>query len=327
MAFIFGTPFMPLSQNKVTILTTKIQIQPDLKNSFADWQAKLNARIAAFPDFVSLEILSPKSPSQSEWAIIQRFYSPESLLDWRQSKERKELFEELKLLLNTQKPNAIQETEMVTSDLMKGGITEVFITQVSQEKESEFREWIAKIHQVEAKFPGFQGVYVQSPRLGQGKNWITLLQFDTPENLEHWLASSERQQLLNESKPLIASLESHRVISPYAAWFSSIAKKGKLPSLWKQTMTILLVLFPIVMLELKFLTPLTSHLGPSLSMFIGNAISVTLISWPMMPIAIRFLRWWLSPENHYRAISILGAFIVTMLYLLEIMVFSIFTKV
>src|SRR5262249_32985415 len=143
----------------------------------------------------------------------------------------------------------------------------------------------------------FRGVYVKSPTPGQGENWITLLRFDSQEHLDRWLTSKERKEVLKEARPLITSLESHRVISPFAGWFASTATDGRIPPVWKQTCLVLLVLFPIVMLELKFLLPLTKNLNLSVGTFIGNAISVTLVSWPMMPIAIYFLRWWLSPSD------------------------------
>lgn len=301
---------------KPIILKTKVRILPSVKDPFAEWQAKIHATIATFPGFVSLEIISSGDPS--EWVIVQRFYSSQSVLAWRESRKRKELMDELKKFVVNE--DEIQDIETEANKL-EGGVTEVFITEVGKDQDHAFRQWVARIHEVEAKFPGFRGMYIQSPTSGQGKNWITFLQFDTPENLDRWLASSERERVLNESKPLIAALETHRVISSYAGWFSSIAKKGRLPPVWKQTMLVLLVLFPIVMLELKFLSPLTKSFGSSLSTFIGNAISVTLISWPMMPIAILLLGWWASPEWGKRSKTIFGTFVVIAIYLLEILAF------
>lgn len=306
---------MPPPSKNITILTTNVRIPPNLKIDFADWQAQFNSVIAAFPGFVSLEISAQSTPT--EWLIVQRFYNAESVRAWRNSQEHKDLIEKLKILIPDMDSDAVQEIELEASNL-QGGVTEVFVTEVNPEMDRTYREWIAKIHQAEAKFPGFRGVYVQSPSTGKSKNWITLLQFDTPENLDRWLSSPERQEVLNESKTLIASLESHRVISPYAGWFSSIAQMGELPPVWKQTMIVLLVLFPIVMLEIRFLNPLLTGLNSALATFIGNAISVTLISWPMVPIAIWFLGWWLTPKSNKRSKTIVGTFLVVVLYLIEI---------
>lgn len=309
---------MPTSTEKANIATVQVRILPEHKPAFIDWQAKLNALIASFPGFVSLEILSPTGSGKDAWVIVQRFYDERCAQAWSQSPEYLDLSETLKSFTDDHR----LEEKVLGDSFPQNAVTEVFITQVSPDKELLYREWISKIHHVEAKFPGFKGVYVQSPAQIQGSNWITFLQFDTPENLDHWLNSPERKAILDESKALIASLESHRVITPYAGWFSSIAKTGKMPSVTKQTMLILLVLFPIVMLELKFLMPYLKGLDISLGTFISNAISVTLISWPMMPLAIKFLKWWLSPidENDTR-ITVLGTILVLVLYLIEIAIF------
>ncbi len=300
-----------------TIVMT-VRVRNECMTEFVDWQTKLNACISTFPGFISLEILSSIKDTQPVWMIVQRFSNAESSLGWRESKEHKQLIEELGKLLGS---NAIQEVESSISDL-QNGVTEVFVTQVSPDKEEAFRQWIAKIHQAEAKFPGFRGMYVQSPTQEQGRNWLTFLHFDNAENLDRWLCSSERQKVLIESKSLISSLESHRVISPYAGWFASIEKDGQLPSVWKQTMVVLLVLFPIVMLELKFLPLLTGNFNPAVATFIGNALSVTLIAWPMMPIAIGLLNWWLSPKkDNIQRTNIFGTCIVIGLYFLEIAIF------
>jgi uncharacterized protein len=307
------------SSETITIVRMNVRIRPKAIDEFIDWQGKLYAIIARFEGFVNLEILSPTKKAKPDWVLVQRFDHPKNFSAWRESQEWHELLEELKKLI-IDKPDAIKEVESEVCH-EDGHVTEVFVTQVNADMENAYREWIARIHQVEAKFPGFRGVYVQAPRQGKGKNWITLLQFDTPSNLDRWLSSPEREEVLRESEPLIASLENHRVISPYAGWFASIAKNGELPAVWKQTMIVLLVLFPIVMLELKFLPFITGNLNLSLATFIGNAISVSLIAWPMMPIAIWFLGWWLSPKKSSPRLAILGMFVLLGLYLIEIFVF------
>lgn len=312
---------MTTATKNVTILTHKLLIRPECIVDFADWQAKLNSEIALHPGFVSLEILSPILPEQPEWLLVQRFYKPEDLVGWHQSEVRKKLMDELDKYLTDSSKESMQESFSGVST-MHGGVTEVFVTQVSPQNEKTYREWIARMHQAEAKFPGFRGVYMQSPSQKGGINWITLLQFDTLENLDRWLNSPERLKVLEEGKSLITSLESHRMISSYGGWFSSIVRAGELPPVWKQTMIVLLVLFPIVMLELKYLSPWTAGLNPSLAMFIGNAISVSLISWPMMPLAILFLGWWLAPKSKKRLqATIVGTLLIILLYLAEIAFF------
>lgn len=303
--------------DKITIFTTKVKVPPECMAAFSDWQAKLNTAIAKSPGFVSLEILSSLEKEMPTWTLVQRFHDPRDVVAWRASPDRLKLLEELKGLLGKEGQGFIQEMETESSNL-QGGVTEVFVTQIALEQEEAYREWIAKIHRVEATFPGFRGMYVQSPKTSNGRCWITLLQFDTPENLDRWLSSSERQEVLKESTSLISSFESHRIISPYAGWFSSIAKDG-VPAVWKQTMVVLLVLFPVVMFELKYLSPWTANLNLSLGTFIGNAISVSLLAWPLMPLAIWLLSWWLIPSSKHNLGVTLGGFLLMMgLYAAEI---------
>lgn len=299
------------------MITFHLRIRPEAKRAFVDWQSMVNAQIVGFPGFVSLEFLSSDN-KDNHWTVVQRFSDKESASAWRNSPQSKELIEELQHYVVE---NGFREIVGGEADL-QGGVTEIIVTEVNPQEEKAYREWSSKIHQVEAQFPGFRGVYVQSPNQSSGKNWITLLQFDTPENLDRWLNSPERKEFLDNSGSLITSVETHRVVSPYAGWFASLAKAGEVPALWKQTMIILLVLFPIVMIELKYLNPPLAAMNSSLRTFIGNAISVTLISFPMMPIAIWFLSWWLVPGKHkVMQKTIIGTWVVLLLYLIEIAIF------
>ena len=307
---------MPKDLEKANILTLRVSVNEEaMMNAFLDWEAKLSKTISAYPGFLSLETLHPKEKS---WVIVQRFLDKQSALDWSTSLSHEELMGELKKLTK----NPMLQEELARDSNFQDSVTEVFIAHVLKGKEEAFREWCARTHRAEACWPGFLGAYVQSPVSGSSCNWVTLIQFTTIENLENWLNSSERQELLEESKQFTDTMESHRVISPYAGWFASLRSSGELPSVWKQTMIVLLVLFPIVMIELKYLIPYLNNLDYSLATFIANAISVSLISWPLMPIAILFLGWWLAPKGKQRiSMTVLGTLVVVLLYLIEIWIF------
>lgn len=305
-------------KEKANIITIRVKVKCGSIPLFIDWQSKLNALITTFPGFLSLEIISERLAKQDFWVIIERFLDEDSALSWQNSDQKKELFKDLESLIDQEM--GFRETLSLESNLKKG-VTEVFVTSVSKELEGVYRNWIAKIHQAEAKFSGFQGVYVQSPSNEESETWITFLQFDTPYNLDLWLKSKERQEILNESKPFIKKLERHRVVSPYASWFETLSLENDFPPVWKQTMIVLLVLFPIVMLEQKFLMPLLHEFNNSFATFISNVISVTLLAWPFMPIAIYFLTWWLSPKENKALMTWLGFFLLLFLYLLEVLFF------
>ena len=98
---------------------------------------------------------------------------------------------------------------------------------------------------------------------------------------------------------------------------------GKSPPNWKTAMLVTLMLFPVVALELKFLTPrLLAVLNPALATIIGNAISVGLVTWPLMPlVAIKAFGWWLYPDGLPRWVRFAGPAAVLLGYAIEVAVF------
>ena len=108
----------------------------------------------------------------------------------------------------------------------------------------------------------------------------------------------------------------------FSGWFANDQRQAPPPA-WKQTCLVLLVLFPVVMLEIRFLSPLLSGLSVAVSTFIGNAISVSVVSWPLMAVAIYGLGWWLRPaaERRWRT-ELLGASTIVGLYALELLIFT-----
>lgn len=206
-------------------------------------------------------------------------------------------------------------------------VTEVFVTQIYPGTEVSFKKWIEKIRKLEEKSLGFCGVFIQhAVSIPADKNrWITFLQFDSQENLDAWLSSPERKAILQEAEDLIDSIERHRVISDHPSWFKYFYQgQQKAPPLWKQAMLILLVLFPIVMIEMSLLSPHTASLNRSLAMFIGNVISVSLVTWPLMPLAVRSMRWWLciKEDQNYWWKTFGGVFLLIALYTCEVLIFS-----
>ncbi len=303
---------MPASEK--TILITVIKGKSEEGPWLDTWQEKMNHIVSGFPGFISLE-MQAALPGSKEWTIVQHFHSENEMKAWQFSDVRKELLNEIKPYLIDE----IRDQQSSTSAQMLG-LTEVFVTTVKKGNYDAFRSWSSKIQKIESRFPGYQGVYIHAPPRDSDESWITIVRFDSQENLERWLNSAERAEILKELEPLVEHLQSHQMASPFAGWFSEIAKaKGETPGVWKQTMLVLLVLFPIVMLEIKFLSPFISNLNTSLATFIGNAISVTLVSWPMIPIALKFLGWWAAPGkiNRMRK-NILGTLTVLGLYLIEI---------
>lgn len=113
------------------------------------------------------------------------------------------------------------------------------------------------------------------------------------------MAAPERAELLKESQAFIESEELTRLATSFPGWVPINPVTGKGPPDWKTAMLVLLGLFPIVMIELRFLSPMLTSFGlhASLATFIGNALSVAATSFIAMPLFVRWFGWWLFPAD------------------------------
>ena len=299
-------------------LVVKLRLRPGANEEFSSWHAKMTAAPAGTTGFVSAEVDAPAASDSGEWSVIQRFRNTGSLKVWRASEQYRRLIEEAKSLVDQSDSGALHEGE-IAGDVRDNVVTEVVTTYVRPGKERGYREWAERIHREEARFPGYRGGFLRPPASENQHHWTTLVRFATPEQLDAWLDSGVRRELLREHELLAQSWEHHRLPSSFAGWFHPDVASGESPKSWKQSMLVVLMLFPIVMLEMKFLGPLLGGINPSPATFIGNVISVFLLAWPFMPIAIAVMSWWLLPRKDApKWVNPAGIALLIALYALEI---------
>lgn len=164
-------------------------------------------------------------------------------------------------------------------------------------------------------------MFLQPPTTSEGR-WTTLVRYDTADHMEDWMAAPEREALLKESKAFIEHEELTRLATSFPGWVPIDPVSGKGPPDWKTALLVLLGLFPIVMLEARFLHYLLDPLGvknSSLAMFFGNFISVGLTSFITMPLFVRWFGWWLFPKENQNTPTAKGVAILCVLFALEVL--------
>jgi uncharacterized protein len=297
------------------ILVAKFRLRSNAENEFAAWQAQALTRAAGFRGFVNSEITP--SGDRSLWAVMLRFGNAAHLDAWRKSETWRRLLEDAQRLIAEKSSIEIEVKETGP----EAGVVEVIVTKVKAGKEAAYREWETKVQQAQSKFPGYRGSYVQPPIAGE-LGWTTLMRFDSAEQLDKWLKSPERAALVREAEPLVDYAHLQRMGTSFPGWFPTDPKTGQGPPNWKAAMLVLLGLFPIVMLETRFLGPRLASLNSSVGMFIGNTISVALTTWLTMPLFIKTLGWWLFPKSEASKIpvNIAGTALIFVLYAIEVAV-------
>jgi antibiotic biosynthesis monooxygenase (ABM) superfamily enzyme len=253
--------------------------------------------------------------------MVQRFQTIEELRAWLDSDARRSLLDKsASLLVDEGTTNVIQGTNMELSP--QDMVTEIITVSVKPDMEEAYHDWVERIRQVEAKFPGYQGLQLQPPSPGLQDHWVSMLRFDTAEHLNAWLESDARRTALEEVEPFIERRE-QQVASAFSGWFTFGDAPGQVPPSWKQSMIVLLTLYPIVMLEQMFLNPLLHPLDMAEAIFIGNMLSVAATGFLLIPLALRAFQWWLLPRpNNFPRVEAAGIALFVGLYALSVVVFA-----
>jgi len=282
----------------VLVATARVRKGKDAE--FAAWKARHDTVIGKFPGYVSSDVM-PGANGSNEWTIVINFRSADDLAAWRQSKERADIIAEA----------GVQPA---------GDVTEVIFSRIKPGMEDAYREWAARIEAAQARCPGYRGMFLQPPD-EEGGMWTTIIRFKSAPQLEMWINAPERKSLLQESKAFIEHEQLTRLATAFPGWVPVDPMTGKGPPNWKTAMLVLLGLFPVVMLELRFLNPVISRFGlhASLATFIGNTLSVAATSFITMPLFVRWFGWWLfSADAPTRRVTSKGVAILVVLFALEV---------
>jgi len=277
------------TDSAVANLVTKISLGIKSDSTPVGWLVKSMMSGSNFPGFISAEILPPDQPDTGEWTLIQRFLARSQADTWQQSEQHLRLMEEVKSVSVGGEFHISEESNEQYG--ARGSVTTAIVTHVLPGLEADYRDWERRAQTAQSKFPGYQGSYLQPPTDG-ATGWVTLLRFDKPESLDRWFNSEERKELLREGQKLVKSTDIKRVTSSFPGWVP-VDDSGNSPPNWKTFLLVLLGLYPIVMLEIRFLMPLLHPVPSAIANLMGNSISVAGTTWLTMPLFIKWFSPWL----------------------------------
>ena len=305
--------------NAPAVLMATAKLRPGTARAFDAWQARHNMVVGKFPGFVSSDVIPPSQPEGNEWTIILNFCSQDELSVWRRSSQRVEIVGEAIPLFEG---GTLDEVAQPDRPGEQPGLnaTEVILSKIKPAMDDDYREWAVRIQAAQAKYPGYRGMYLQPPAEKDGL-WTTIIRYDTTEHLEAWMGAPERAELLKESKVFIEHEQLTRLATSFPGWVPINPMTGKGPPNWKTAFLVVLGLFPIVMLEMRFLSPILASFGlhASLAVLVGNSISVAGTTFVTMPLCIRWFGWWLFTEKETPAwITPLGLGLLATLFAIEV---------
>lgn len=175
-------------------------------------------------------------------------------------------------------------------------------------------QWQRDITAAAETFAGYRGTDVYPPAGGQREEWVIVIHFDGESALQQWLQSPLRARWVEQLRARTGDFELKMLPAGFGPWFAGLMQSARTtPPAWKMVLTVLLGLYPTVMLLTRFVGPYLDPLGLSVSMLIGNALSVCLLQWVVMPTLTLLLRRWLNanaPGQKFVSLAGLGAILL-----------------
>ncbi len=267
------------------------RVLPDKVGEFCLAQNALTDAARRFPGFVGTEVLSPVAGLQDEWVAIFRLESNQAMKGWLHSPERARMVEQIEQYLSEPSHLLI----LASDDRSEPPVAMVLTHRVRKEKVPDYLAWRRKVIAAQALYPGYLATEFFEPHKGQDE-WVDIIRYDSVDHLDAWLNSKDRVELLKELDHIVESRHEHRVTG-LEGWFALNRAPGGLispPPPWKQALSVLLALYPTVMILGYITGPFLKDLPLPTSMLIGNALSVSALTWLFMPRVSRWLSFWLD---------------------------------
>jgi len=192
-------------------------------------------------------------------------------------------------------------------DMRISKATAVVVQRVADKDVPWFVEWQRGVNQASEAFPGYRGTDVYPPPGGLGGDWVAVVDFEDEHSLRAWLDSPVRRAWVERLKSRVGAFDLKVSPGGFGAWFAGCAGGQDVPIPgWKIVLVVLLGLYPTVMCLALFPGPSLQPLGLAVSMLVGNALSVSILQWAVMPALNLAAGPWLKANGPGRRIASLA---------------------
>ena len=213
--------------------------------------------------------------------------------------------------------SAPADLAVVPMDIRGARVSTIVVQRVPVDRVPRFLECQRGLTDAAEGFPGYKGTDLYPPADDRHQEWVAVIHFSDQESLQRWIDSPVRTDWINKLRAEIGDFQLKTLPSGFGAWFAGLqtGPEGEPPPSWKIAMTVLLGLYPTVMLIALLLGRYLAPLGMAGAMLVSNTLSVALTQWVVIPPLMNALGPWLGANApHERARSI-GGFVLIWLVL------------
>ncbi|MFO0879489.1 MAG: hypothetical protein U0840_19245 [Gemmataceae bacterium] len=189
--------------------------------------------------------------------------------------------------------------------------TSVIVHQVAPGASETFLEWQRGITAAAARFTGYQTTEIYPPTADRLHEWVIVVHFDDPGNLQAWLNSPQRAEWTSKLPREIQRFRLKTLPSGFAAWFAGRTDDHEPLPHWKVFLSVLLGLYPTVMVLTLYLAPFTQRFGLAAAILISNVVCCAFLEWLGGPVIQLLLGPWLRARGKEdRARNLMGTALI-----------------
>jgi len=202
----------------------------------------------------------------------------------------------LSIFRESEKEDTSMLPKVVTNQSEKHGATVVITHRVAKNKHADYDAWLNEITPLSTSSAGFLDWQIVRPIPEQTETFTIIIRFDTQANLEGWMNSPTRNQLIEKVQALLVSGDDFFVSSGLDFWFTPEGAKAKVPIRWKQYLVTWSAIYPLALGVPLLVLPLLKTLGISNPYLISLVMTGTIVFcmvYVVMPNYTRLIHRWL----------------------------------
>ena len=173
-------------------------------------------------------------------------------------------------------------------------VTVIVSRRVKLGREKEFEEWAVGISREAQKFEGFLGTKNIQPSNITNSNSVVIIKFDRYKNLKKWEDSSNRAKWIEKASDFTEGDVQVQKITGLEYWFTLPKTPFQTPPpRYKMAIVTFLALFPTINFVNLIVNLLPGALQGLLRMAISVMVTVSLMTYVIMPFMTRLFKFWL----------------------------------
>ena len=206
---------------------------------------------------------------------------------------------------------------VVPMEIRGARVSTVVVQHVLVDRVQRFLEYQRGLTAAVERFPGYKGSELYPPADDGHEEWVAVIHFNDEESLQRWIDSPVRSDWIKKLRDDVGDFQLKTLPSGFGAWFAGLktGSEDESPPSWKIAMTVLLGLYPTVMLLALLFGKYLAPLGMAWSMLVSNILSVALTQWVVIPPLMNVLGPWLGANAPDESVRSIGGFVVIWLLL------------